>query len=345
MRHRIVFLIVVILIASQTDAAWTAGVDLSSLPDLEAAGAVYRDVAGKPGDAIAILKDHGVNLVRLRLFVNPSHDFNATIGADQDLPMVLGMTRRARGAGLGVLLDLHYSDTWADPKHQITPAAWARLSPGELAKRVEAYTTDVLRQVRPDAVAVGNEINTGMLWPTGKLDKTEASWDRLTALLSAGVRGARSVDPKIRVMIHVSGGGYAGGPTWFFDHLDQRHVDYDVVGVSFYPTWNDDIGGLRKNLAELGRRGKDVVVAEIGYPWRGAATTPQCHWPTTPAGQAACLADVTAAVRAMPGGHGLGVIWWYPEATPVAGLRVWEHGRLGLFDDRGTLLPAGDGLR
>jgi arabinogalactan endo-1,4-beta-galactosidase len=286
-----------------------------------------------------------VNLVRLRLFVDPSHDFGHTLGATQDLPMTLAMARRARALGLGVLLDLHYSDTWADPKHQITPAAWAKLSAAELAKRVESYTADVVRQVAPDEVAVGNEITNGVLWPTGKLDKTDASWDRLATLVSAGVRGARSVDPKIRVMIHVSGGGYAGGPTGFFDHLDKRHVDYDVVGVSFYPTWNDDLDGLRRNLAELGRRGKDVVVAEIGYPSRGKATTPQCRWPVTPTGQAACLADVVTAVRATPGGHGLGVIWWYPEAVPTNGIRVWEGGRQALFDDHGTLLPAAEGLR
>ena len=335
----------VLAMAASANAAWTAGVDLSALPALEVAGAVYRDADGHAGDAIGIFKHHGVNLVRLRLFVNPSHDFNVTMGAMQDLPGTLAMARRARAAGLGVLLDLHYSDTWADPSHQATPAAWAKLSPGDLAQRVQSYTADVVRQVAPDAVAVGNEITAGMLWPTGKLDKTEASRDRLAALLSAGVRGVRAVDPKIKVMIHVSGGGRAGLPGGFFDHLDRRHVDYDEVGISFYPTWNDDIDGLRRNLAELGRGGKDVVVAEVGYPSRGKATTPQCRWPMTPAGQAACLADVVTAVRATPGGHGRGVIWWYPEAVPVKGLRVWEGGRLGLFDDHGTLLPAADGLR
>ncbi len=286
MRYGIVFLLAVSVVR-RADAAWTAGVDLSALPDLESAGAVYHDTDGRAGDAIAILKHHGVNLVRLRLFVNPVHGFNAAGGADQDLPMVLAMAHRARGAGLGVLLDLHYSDTWADPKHQVTPAAWANLSPGDLAKRVESYTADVVRQVAPDTVAVGNEITAGMLWPAGKLDKTEGLWDRLAELLSAGVRGVRGVDPKIRVMMHFSGGGRAGVLTWFVSHLDARHVDYDQIGISFYPTWNDDLDGLRKNLAELGRRGKDVVVAEIGYPWHGAATTPQCRWPTTPAGQAA----------------------------------------------------------
>ncbi len=336
--------------AATPAGGWVAGVDVSALPALEAGGAVYRDADGRPGDALAILKRHGVNLVRLRLFVDPSHDFNQTIGAVQDLAAITPLARRVKAAGLSFLLDLHYSDTWADPAHQATPAGWAGLSADQLDARVQSYTADVIRRLtaaggRPDGVAVGNEITGGMLWPTGKLDRDDASWDRLAALISAGVRGVRAADPGAKVMVHVSSGGKAGVPPWFFDHLDRRHVDYDGVGVSFYPTWNDDLDALSKNLAALAGRGKDVVVAEVSYPSRGDATTPQCRWPTTPAGQAACLAAVTAAVRATPGGHGKGVIWWYPEATPVHGVNVWEGGRQGLFDDHGRLLPAADGLR
>ena len=325
--------------------SWTAGGDLSALPALEAAGAVYRDVDGTPGDAVALLARHGVNTVRLRLFVNPQLDFNAAGGANQDLTEVLGMTRRARAAGLSVLLDLHYADTWADPAHQPTPAAWAHLALPDLERQVRSYTADVVGRVRPDAVAVGNEITNGLLWPVGKLDGTDAAWDRLAGLLSAGAAGVRSVDPAIRVMIHINGGGHAGRSAWFFDHLDRRHVDYDTVGLSFYPTWNDDLDALRGNLADLARRGKDVIVAEVAYPSRGKLTTPQCRWPATPAGQAACLAAVAAALRATPGGHGRGVIWWYPEAEPVPGLHIWENGRLGLFGTTGTILPAADDLR
>ena len=325
--------------------AWTAGVDVSALADLEAKGAVYHDADGTAGDALAILHRHGANTVRLRLFVDPSHDFNATIGATQDLPTVLKLADRARAAGLAVLLDLHYADTWADPAHQATPAAWAALSADDLAKRVEAYTTGVVRQVRPDAVAVGNEITAGMLWPTGKLDKSAASWDRLAALVSAGVRGVRSAAPAATVMVHISSGGKAGVPTWFFGQLDRRHVDYDQIGLSFYPTWDDDLDALRANLAELAGRGKDVVVAEVSYPSRGTVTKQTCRWPATPAGQAAMLSAVADAVRATPGGHGRGVIWWYAEATPVPGTKVWEAGRQGLFDDHARLLPAADRLR
>ena len=331
--------------ANSAAPRWMAGADLSALPAMEAAGAVYRDADGKPGDAIAILARHGVNTVRLRLFVDPKHDFNAAGGANQDLAEVLGMTRRARAAGLSVLLDLHYADTWADPAHQPTPAAWSHLPLPALERQVRAYTADVVGRVRPDAVAIGNEVTGGLLWPLGKLDGTDAAWDRLAGLLSAAAAGVRSVDPAIRVMVHVDGGGHAGRSAWFFDHLDRRHVDYDTVGLSFYPTWGDDLDDLRGNLADLARRGKDVVVAEVGYPSRGRLSTPQCRWPATPAGQAACLSAVVATVRATPGGHGRGAVWWYPEAEPVHDLRVWEDGRLGLFDTGGTVLPAADDLR
>ena len=328
------------VVAAVGQPTWIAGVDVSALPDLEAHGAVYRDADGTPGDAVAILKRHGANLVRLRLFVDPSPDFNASMGATQSLPTVVALAKRAHAAGLSVLLDLHYSDTWADPAHQATPTAWAKLSPDALAKQVESYTADVVRQVSPDMVAVGNEITAGLLWPTGKVDKTDASWDRLAQLVSAGVRGVRAAAAAAKVMVHVNGGGSPGKPQWFFDHLDKRHVDYDLIGVSFYPTWADDIDALRQNLADLANRGKEVVVAEVGYPSRGTLPKKQCRWPATPAGQAACLAEVTAAVRATPGNHGKGSIWWYAEATPVAGVNVWEGGRQGLFDVSGKVLPA-----
>ena len=292
-----------------------------------------------------ILQRHGVNLVRLRLFVNPSHDFNATLGATQDLTSTIKLAKRAKTLGLRVLLDLHYADTWADPAHQPTPSAWRALGYDDLRQQVRAYTAEVLRQMNgagagPDIVAIGNEITAGMLWPIGKLDKTDASWDRLAGLLSAGTVAVRDVEPHAKIMLHISGGGKAGLPAWFFDHLDKRHVDYDLVGLSFYPTWNDDFPTLQKNLTELAKRGKDVVIAEIGYPSRGGGATPQCRWPMTPAGQMECLRDVVAAVHTMPGGHGRGVIWWYAEAVPVKGLNVWEGGRMGLFDANGAALPA-----
>ena len=330
--------------AAPANGPWIAGVDLSALPELERAGAVYHDADGIPTDAMTILARHGANTVRLRLFVNPSDDFNQTIGATQSLSAIVSLARRAHARHLSVLLDLHYSDTWADPAHQTTPAAWAGFSPTNLVGRVESYTADAVRQVSPDAVAVGNEITNGMLWPTGKLDGTDAAWDRLATLVSAGVRGVRSADPNARIMIHIDGGGHAGRAAWFFDHFDARHVDYDTVGLSFYPTWGDDLTALRQNMADLAHRGKDVVVAEVSYPSRGELSTPQCRWPATPAGQATMLADVVSAVRATPGGHGHGVIWWYPEAIPVRGLKVWEDGRQGLFDAHGVVLPAADGL-
>ena len=339
---RVAWLVFLLFAVGPARGAWVAGVDVSALPELERRGAVYRDGDGTPGDALVILRRHGANTARLRLFVRPNADLDKTVGATQDVAAVMKLAGRARAAGMAVLLDLHYSDTWADPAHQATPGEWAALSPAELTRRVEAYTADAVRTVRPDTVAVGNEITAGMLWPTGKLDGTDAAWDRLAGLVAAGARGAKSADPAVRVMVHIDGGGKSGRAAWFFDQLDRRHVAYDTVGLSFYPTWGDELDGLRGNLTDLARRGKDVVVAEVAYPSRGTVKGTACRWPATPAGQAACLADVAATVRA---GHGHGVIWWYPEAVPVAKVNVWEGGRLGLFDDRGRVLPAADGLR
>lgn len=330
-------------------APFVRGVDLSALSDLERLHAVYRDADGTAGDAMSILHRHGCGLVRLRLFVDPDPRFDQTLGATQDLPTVLALSRRAHAAGMRVLLDLHYSDTWADPVHQTKPAAWRSLAFDALVRRVQTYTTETVAKLTaagdpPERVQVGNEVTAGLLWPDGKADgRDPASWRRLARLLNAAAAGVRAAAPHARVLIHVSGGGTPGKPPWFFDHLLAHDaVDFDAVGLSFYPMWGDSLDGLAANLNALAKLHKDVLVVEAAYPARpGGKPTPQDRWPMTRDGQRQFAADLAAAVKA---GGGNGVIWWYPEAVPIAGHRVWEDGRLGLFDGTGRVLPAADAL-
>ena len=330
------------------------GADVSALERIEQAGGVFRD-GGTPGDAIAILKAHATTLFRLRLFVNPN-DSDVQVN---DLAYTLRMAKRVKAAGAKLLLDIHYSDTWADPGHQATPAAWASLGMDSLAQRVQSYTTDVVSQLKaagalPDIVQVGNEIDNGMLWPLGQLyvpgADTGVAWIQFTRLLKAGISGVRAAlapGDSVRIMLHCSQGGSVGGTQWFFDHMDAYGVPYDLIGLSYYPFWHGGVATLQANLVATAQRyGRDVTVVETAYPWRAggwegmASDLSAMTWPVSPAGQAQFLRDVLAAVAAVPDGHGAGVLWWYPEAILVSGLYVWGGGALALFDGSGNVLPA-----
>jgi arabinogalactan endo-1,4-beta-galactosidase len=334
------------------------GGDVSALERIEQAGGVFRD-GGLPGDAIAILRAHGGNCYRLRLFVNPNHEEVQV----NDLEYTVRMAKRVKSAGAQLLLDLHYSDTWADPGHQVTPAAWADLDFGALERQVEAYSATVITRLRqegalPDIVQVGNEIDGGVLWPLGRVSGTDydtpAQWDRFARLLKAGIRGVRSAlgpGDSIRIMLHYSQGGNTGGTQWFFDLMDASGVPFDLIGLSYYPWWHGTLADLQANLQATARRyGRDIMVVETSYPWRAggwegmAANRAAMTWPVSPQGQARFLQDLLAAVAAVPDDHGTGVIWWYPEAIEVSGRFIWGGGSLALFDAGGNLLPAASGF-
>lgn len=340
------------------DSDFIRGADISLLPVIEKAGVVFQQ-DGKPGDAIQILNHHGCNLYRVRLFVDPNPNFNATDGAVQDLSYVRILGRRIKAAGGIFLLDIHYSDTWADPAKQATPREWSDLSFDALQQRVHDYTAGVLKDLQasgasPDMVQVGNEIASGILWPQGKVlnappEQASLQWERFSKLENAGakaVREAQTAGHPIRVMLHIHGGGRAGLPRWFFGMLDKKPVDYDIIGLSFYPAWGDSIDALKQNMNDvILAYHKDVLLAETSYPWRemeGRKQDDVMRWPMTPAGQKEFLQDITAALKAAPEHHGIGFVWWYPEAVPCPGLRIWRRGAEALFDSKGNALPAMD---
>lgn len=333
------------------------GADISALERIEQAGGVFRD-GGAPGDAIGILRGHGSNLFRLRVFVNPS----GTEVEVNDLEYTVRMAERVAASGAGLLLDLHYSDTWADPGHQSTPAAWAALNLDSLEAEVERYTAEVMARLRqvgvvPEIVQVGNEVDDGMLWPLGRISTapdTLVGWQQFTRLLKAGIRGVRAgllPGDSVRVMLHYSQGGSIGGTQWFFDHIEAYAVPYDLIGMSYYPWWHGSLGQLKVNLqATAALYGRDIMVVETAYPWRiggwegmapnrGAMT-----WSISRQGQAKFLRDVVNAVATTTGGRGAGVLWWYPESIQVTGLFAWGGGSLALFEPDGSVLPAASAL-
>jgi arabinogalactan endo-1,4-beta-galactosidase len=329
-----------------------AGVDVSFLQQIESAGGVYRE-DGTPRDALDIFKDHGLNYVRLRLWHSPA-------GGHNGLERTLAMAERIKTEGCGLLLDFHYSDTWADPGKQHRPSAWEGLAFNDLEDSVYAYTSEVItllksRNALPDMVQVGNEITCGMLWDDGRVCGTydkPAQWERFARLVKAAIRGVEdSLEPEdsIRVMIHIDRGGDSPGTRWFLDRLLARGVDFDVIGQSFYPWWHGTLTDLARNLNDTADRyGKDIIVAETAYPWtldwcddthNMIGLPEQLHpgFPATVGGQRDFLAALIDTVRGVRGGHGSGVFYWSPEyiSVPPDG-SPWEN--LTLFDFEGDLL-------
>ena len=315
---------------------YAVGADVSFLARCEEDGQVFKG-DGKPVDVLDLLREHHYNWVRLRIF----HDASAAPDhLPNDLDYTLALAKRAKAAGFHVLLDFHYSDSWADPGKQPTPAAWTGLTHKQLVKQVFGYTRDTIARfavagVMPDIVQIGNEVTNGMLWPDGKLP---ANWDHFTDLLKAGMRGVnagRGSAPKPQIMIHIERSGDLAAAVSFLDNLEARHVRFDVLGLSYYPRWHGRVATMRKNLRELAQRyHHPIIVVETAYDW-----TPHdfagkvAEFPESPEGQLAFLRAVDAAVRAVPDGLGRGVFWWEPAAE--GGLRDRSF-----FDTQGNVLPA-----
>lgn len=240
------------------------GADISFLPELEARGIVFSD-KGDAKDAILLLKEKGFNYIRLRVFVNPAADsgYSPKKGFC-DLAHTLSLAKRVKAAGMKLLLDFHYSDTWADPGKQFKPAAWDKLSFPDLKMALKQHTITVLSALKkqntfPDMVQVGNEINHGILWPDG----SNKNMDQLADLLKAGVAGVRTVSSSVKIMMHIACGGQNEESKTFLDQLLARKVPFDIIGQSYYPQWHGTLDDLKNNLTDLAKRYKqDLVVVE-----------------------------------------------------------------------------------
>jgi arabinogalactan endo-1,4-beta-galactosidase len=331
------------------------GADLSFVPELRSLGAEYR-VAGAAGDPLDILRENGFGLVRLRLWHTPSRPWHG-------LSATLAYAREAVAAGHELMLDIHYSDTWADPGRQTAPAAWRGLELSALADSVYAYTSAVIGRMRdegalPAYVQVGNEIRGGLLWDLGRVGgawDTPGQWSALSTLLAAGVAGVRDALPpehQVKIVIHIDDGGDGELCRWFYDHIAASGVDFDVIGLSFYPWWHGDLDELQANLHALAERyGKEILVVETAYPWtldgRGSvanfvSSESATHrgYPATPEGQTAFLRDLLATIEGAPGGLGRGLVYWEPCFLDISGGPPNPSENLTLFDFEGNALPA-----
>jgi arabinogalactan endo-1,4-beta-galactosidase len=345
------------------------GADISTLSQVEQQGGIYLD-NNKPGDALRIFMKHGWTCFRLRIWVDPRNGMNG-------LEYTTKLAKRIKDAGATFMLDFHYSDWWADPQKQNKPAAWAKLDFDSLVNQLGNYTSNVVKTLKnagatPDFVQIGNEITGGLLWPDAQVKVPISSvkvfsgevkviappepyddakqWDHLIRVLkatSAGVRSATTPADHTRIIVHIDCGGDWPVTKWYFDHLTEAHVDYDIIGQSFYPNWHGTIENLRDNLREtISRYHKDVTVVETAYPSRDAHPNPAAAknmiWPMTPEGQKQFLADLIKTVKEAPEHRGIGVNYWHPEATYVtnAASRRWGPDANSLFDAKGKPLPA-----
>lgn len=313
------------------------GADVSFLRELESKGIVFTD-GGVAEPGLQILREHGYNWVRLRIMNEPTPLPNT-------LAYTLAEAKAAKALGFRLLLDFHYSDNWADPGHEATPKAWAKLSHDELVKAVFRFSKDTMTAFReqgtmPDMVQVGNEITSGMLWPDGKLPER---WDQFAELLTAGVRGVEAGKGRMArpvIMIHIDQGGNIETTEWFFDHLIVNRVPFDVIGQSYYPWWQGSLEDLRKNLAFMANRyKKPIVLAETAYDWHKGEEfgSKKQEFAETPEGQRDFLAAVARVVRETPGGLGMGLFWWEPMAEG-------EIEKRGMFDEKHSALPVIDVL-
>ena len=288
---------------------------------------VYQE-HGTPSDELTILERHGWNAFRLRVFVSPVRE-----APDNSLDNTIPLAKKIKQSGALLLLDIHYSDTWADPQHQEIPVAWRGLSFDSLTRQVESYSRETIRALKdagamPDWVQVGNEITRGTLWPLGQLavpgsdqylppqpSDSVVQWDHLTRLLEAGIRGVKegAGDTPPKIAIHIDRGGDWATTKWFFDHLQAAGVDYDIIAQSFYPPWrHGTLEELRQNMRECAARyHKLFLVAETGYERSHFPDNPDMLWPVTPQGRLQFMVDLVNTERAEP--NGLGVMYWAPE--------------------------------
>lgn len=359
------------------------GADISMLAQIEQCGGKYYDAQGKEGDLFAIMKANGVNWARFRVWNNPVNPADVSSngkiisragepsgGGNNDLARTIALAKRAKAAGLKILIDFHYSDTWTDPGKQGKPAAWKKLSGDELCKALENFTKDSIRAMidagaRPDMVQIGNELNAGMLWPDGKIWKGEndgevggmSGFIRLLKSASKGVRAGEKGGEKIKIVIHLANGGDNGLYRSIFDPVTAENVDFDVIGFSFYPYWHGSLDDLIANMNYCAMRyGKDAIVAETAYAYTESDADSQGNvfqlysddkygYLPTVQGQATWMRDLMATVNRVMGGRGLGVFYWEPDWIPVegAGWRTGEGNNWdnqAMFDPKGYALPS-----
>lgn len=300
-------------------ATFAKGADVSWITEMESAGKKFYTKTSTEQEGMTLLKSLGMNTIRLRVWVNPGAGWNNA--AD-----VVAKAVRAKNLGMRVMINFHYSDTWADPGHQTKPADWNAFNFTQLKAAVGSHTTSVLNQLKtagvtPEWVQVGNETNDGMLWPDGRASTNMANYAQL---VNSGYDAVKLVFPQAKVIVHVSNGWDNGLFTWNIGGLVSNGAKFDVIGMSLYPSyvaagWASANQQCLTNMNDMVTRyGKAVMVVEVGMPWDDAAN---CK---------SFLADLITKTKSVSGNKGLGVLYWEPQCYGN-----WNGYTLGAFDNSG----------
>lgn len=319
-----------------TNDEFIRGVDVSTLEMLEELGAKYYDEDGAEGDALEILNDNGANYVRLKLWVDPyDSDGNSYGGGHNDYETTLALAKRADALGMGILIDFHLSDFWADPANQIKPKAWEDLSYSELKTTLYNYMKNTLDDfaedgIVPDMIQVGNEISNGILYDDGEIEDDDFS--SLAELLECAISGVRaSAASDTRIILHLDQGGQNSLYTWWFGGVlaCSPNLDYDIIGLSYYPMWHGTMDGLRYNVNYLADTyDKDVCIVETAYAWTTedgdgsgnvfvSGDEETGGYDATTEGQMEFMNDLEDIILNVPEDHGIGYFYWEPEWVPV----------------------------
>ena len=345
------------------------GADVSIMPELERNGTKFYD-NGIEQDGLTILKNHGVNWIRVRIWNNPYVVGPEGVGGgNTDEAKAIEMAKRAKALGMKVLVDFHYSDFWVDPGQQKKPDAWKNDSGDKLVDDVYAYTAKVMQDfnaqgVTPDMVQVGNELNNGMLWPEAQLTEDNPNgYKFLAKLLNAGLQAVHDNDKdnKVKTMIHLAGVDVNLYHT-FFDNLIVKNKvnDFDIIGMSFYPFWHGTMDDLKNTMNDVSAKyNKDVIAVETAFGYTledadfeknnfGTNEEKVSGYKATVQGQARGLRDVMATVGSVNDNRGLGIFYWAPDWVinekvgwkSNGGGNGWDN--LTLFDTKGNALESMD---
>lgn len=345
------------------------GADVSIMPELERNGTKFYD-NGIEQDGLTILKNHGVNWIRVRIWNNPYVVGPEGVGGgNTDEAKAIEMAKRAKALGMKVLVDFHYSDFWVDPGQQKKPDAWKNDSGDKLVDDVYAYTAKVMQDfnaqgVTPDMVQVGNELNNGMLWPEAQLTEDNPNgYKFLAKLLNAGLQAVHDNDKdnKVKTMIHLAGVDVNLYHT-FFDNLIVKNKvnDFDIIGMSFYPFWHGTMDDLKNTMNDVSAKyNKDVIAVETAFGYTledadfeknnfGTNEEKVGGYKATVQGQATGLRDVMATVASVNDNRGLGIFYWAPDwvINEKVGWKSNDGGNgwdnLTLFDTKGNALESMD---
>jgi len=337
------------------------GGDISELPRVEHYGGKYYD-NGVEKDCLQIMKDHGCNIVRIRMYNDPGNpNFYPANQLDplgwQNPARTLALCQRAKALGLQIQLTFHYSDYWTNGGLQYKPHEWEGLNTARLLTKLYDYTRDFMLQLRdvgiyPEFVSLGNETNGGLLFPNGNISET-GGWDNYADMLKQGYNAVKSVSPTSQVVIHIDR-VEAGTVNWYFGQLNSRSVPYDVIGCSYYPFWTNMTTEQARNAINSwqGNFNKPVLIMETGYNWNPTASDGYAGqlsnngpevFPSTPLGQKHFMLKLFNDLKRVNGGNCIGDLYWDPVFIAVPGLG-WANGGRNVVDNTTLFNFAGHAL-